>query len=93
MSSTFVSRMQEDAAKRESQKQINELKRTEEGRALLKKHGLEDGAQKKQAPQPLVAEFGLSGVSAPKVVTHDQNKSNDRKEWDREKWCKNSYLF
>ncbi len=36
---------------------------------------------------------GLSGVVAPKIVVHGQNKINDKKVWSKETWAKNSYLF
>ena len=113
----FLSRMQNDVAKRESQKQLNELKKTGElcsqctldrkcliifamaveGRRILKSldpslvNGITGKDREPEAPRSNGS--GLSGITAPKVVVHSQNKLNDNKQWSSETWAKNSYLF
>mmetsp|Transcript_59559 Transcript_59559/g.124446 ORF Transcript_59559/g.124446 Transcript_59559/m.124446 type:complete len:126 (-) Transcript_59559:127-504(-) len=95
----FLSRMQQDVVKRESQKQLNELKKTAEGRKFLKTidpslvNGSNGAKKPASSSSEVVAGIGLTGVTAPKVVVHSQNKINDNKQWNSETWSKNSYLF
>lgn len=90
----FVARMQDDVSKRQNQQQINELKKTVEGRRILKQAGIPTGkAQRGKAEtenQPPA--FGL-GVQGPKIVKHSSSKINDNNPKEFSRWAANSYLF
>jgi len=104
--SGFLSRMQSDVAKREEQKKINELKKTDEGKKILKQLGYmkdprkivslserEKSMVQDQTQQQLRDMVGAGTNPAPKVVVHSSTKINDKKQWDSSTWAKSTYIF
>lgn len=102
----FVSRMENDIAKRDSDKRVNEMKKTVEGRRVLKqmgmlpppRAGLGRGSQKSPTAQAtanaiLGTAAGIAPAGGPKVVTHKSTKLNDNKQWNSETWARSTWLF
>eukprot|EP00802_Teleaulax_amphioxeia_P021474 Tamp_21832.p2 GENE.Tamp_21832~~Tamp_21832.p2 ORF type:complete len:107 (-),score=17.64 Tamp_21832:578-898(-) len=106
MQNAFMSRMENDIAKRDSDKRVNEMKKTAEGRRVLKQLGMLPPPSKpvsvgklggKKSPTAQATASAILGasaqVSAPKVVTHKGTKLNDAKPWNSETWARSTWLF
>mmetsp|Transcript_30650 Transcript_30650/g.75198 ORF Transcript_30650/g.75198 Transcript_30650/m.75198 type:complete len:129 (+) Transcript_30650:17-403(+) len=104
--SAFLARMQEDLTKRESKKQINELKKTvgNDMRMLKRieawekeakgptKRGGKKLVNSEPTPMQILGSWEAQ-KEGPKVVTHSENKLSSKKPWNAETWSKATYLF
>jgi len=92
--SPFVMRMNADVAKRQSTAQLNELRKTADGRNMLRKMGYQVDAPKRGAKAAEADVNPLTGgLQAPKIVKHSEKKTNDNKVWTSETWSKSTYVF